>query len=133
MQRGKSVGLGGGEKVSDFPSGGMLRFLWLSTVLLAPDPPPLVLLDESEVSLHPELIKLLAGLLQDASVRGQIIAATHSPDLVRWLQPQQVLVLDKIEGRTQFTWADSMDLEEWLEEYTWWRRVRVAGGCVDAF
>jgi len=99
-------------------SEGMLRFLWLATVLLAPDPPPMVLLDEPEVSLHPELLKLLAGLLQDASVRGQIIAATHSPDLVRWLQPQEVLVLDKAEGRTQFTWVDSMDLEEWLEEYT---------------
>ncbi|MCK4315900.1 MAG: AAA family ATPase, partial [Anaerolineae bacterium] len=99
-------------------SEGTLRFLWLTTVLLAPDPSPVTLIDEPEVSLHPELIKLLAGLLQDASARSQIIVATHSPDLVRWLQPQEVLVLDKIEGRTQFTWADTMDLEEWLKEYT---------------
>jgi predicted ATPase len=99
-------------------SEGTLRFLWLATILLAPDPPPIILLDEPEVSLHPELLKLLAGLLQDASTRGQVIAATHSPDLVRWLQPQEVLVLDKIDGRTQFTWADGLDLEEWLEEYT---------------
>lgn len=99
-------------------SEGTLRFLWLATVLLAPDPPPIIILDEPEVSLHPELIKLLAGLLQDASARGQVIVATHSPDLVRWLQPEEVLVLDKIEGHTQFTWADTMDLEEWLEEYT---------------
>jgi predicted ATPase len=99
-------------------SEGTLRFLWLTAVLLAPDPPPLILIDEPEVSLHPELLKLLAGLLQDASVRGQVIVATHSPDLVRWLQPQEVLVLDKVEGRTQFTWADTLDLDEWLEEYT---------------
>lgn len=99
-------------------SEGTLRFLWLTAVLLSPDPSPATLIDEPEVSLHPELIKLLAGLLQDASARSQIIVATHSPDLVRWLQPQEVLVLDKLEGRTQFTWADSMDLEEWLEEYT---------------
>lgn len=99
-------------------SEGTLRFLWLTTVLYAPDPPPVILVDEPEVSLHPELTKLLAGLLQDASVRSQIIVATHSPDLVRWLQPREVLVLDKIEGRTQFTWADNMNLEEWLEEYT---------------
>jgi predicted ATPase len=99
-------------------SEGTLRFLWLAAILLTPNPPPIILLDEPEVSLHPELIKLLAGLLQDASTRGQIIVATHSPDLVRWLQPQEVLVLDKIEGQTQLTWADTMDLEEWLEEYT---------------
>jgi predicted ATPase len=99
-------------------SEGMLRFLWLTTVLLAPDPPPIILLDEPEVSLHPELIKLLAGLLQDASTRSQVIVATHSPDLVRWLEPQEVLVLDKLDGQTQFTWADTMDLDEWLEEYT---------------
>ncbi len=99
-------------------SEGMLRFLWLTTVLLAPDPPPIILLDEPEVSLHPELIKLLAGLLQDASTRSQVIVATHSPDLVRWLEPQEVLVLDKLDGRTQFTWADTLDLAEWLEEYT---------------
>lgn len=99
-------------------SEGTLRFLWLTTVLLAPDPPPLILIDEPEVSLHPELLKLLAGMLQDASIRGQVVVATHSPDLVRWLQPQEVLVLDKIEGQTQFTWADTLDLEEWLEEYT---------------
>ncbi len=99
-------------------SEGMLRFLWLTTILLTPDPPPIILLDEPEVSLHPELIKLLAGLLQDASTRSQVIVATHSPDLVRWLEPQEVLVLDKLDGRTQFTWADTLDLTEWLEEYT---------------
>jgi predicted ATPase len=99
-------------------SEGTLRFLWLTTILLAPDPPPIVLLDEPEVSLHPELVKLLAGLLQDASTRSQTFVATHSPDLVRWLQPQEVLVLDKIEGRTHLTWADTMNLQEWLEEYT---------------
>ncbi len=99
-------------------SEGTLRFLWLVTVLLAPDPPPVMLIDEPEVSLHPELIKILAGLLQDAAVRSQVLVATHSPDLVRWLQPEEVLVLDKSEGRTSLTWADHMDLDEWLEEYT---------------
>jgi predicted ATPase len=99
-------------------SEGTLRFLWLATILLSPDVPPITLIDEPEVSLHPELIKFMAGLLQDAAMRGNLIVATHSPDLVRWLQPGEVLVLDKIEGRTQITWADSLDLDAWLEEYT---------------
>ena len=99
-------------------SEGTLRFLWLATVLLSPSPAPITCIDEPEVSLHPELLKLLAGLLQDASMRGQYIVATHSPELIRWLEPKEILILDKEEGRTSFTWADSLDLKEWLQEYT---------------
>ena len=99
-------------------SEGTLRFLWLATILLSPDPSPITLIDEPEISLHPELLKLLAALLQDAASRGQLIVATHSSDLVRWLQPDEVLVLDKVDGRTHFTWADTMDLTEWLKEYS---------------
>jgi predicted ATPase len=99
-------------------SEGTLRFLWLITILLATPEPALLLLDEPEVSMHPELLKLLAALLQDASVRSQIVVATHSPDLIRWLQPEEVLIADKEDGVTRFTWADELDLDEWLEEYT---------------
>lgn len=99
-------------------SEGTLRFLWLITTLLAPPAPALLLLDEPEVSLHPELLKLLAAVLQDASARSQIVAATHSPDLIRWLQPNEVLIADKEDGRTRFTWADELDLDDWLAEYT---------------
>jgi predicted ATPase len=99
-------------------SEGTLRFLWLVTVLLAPDPSPITLIDEPEVSLHPKLLKLLANLLQDASTRGQLVVATHSADLVRWLEPQEVLVFEKTEGRTRCTWADSLDLGGWLKDFT---------------
>jgi predicted ATPase len=100
-------------------SEGMLRFLWLVTILLSPDAPSMILLDEPEVSMHPELLKLLAGALQDAAMHSQILVATHSPDLIRWLEPSQVLVTEKDEsGATRFTWADSLDLEAWLKEYT---------------
>jgi predicted ATPase len=99
-------------------SEGTLRFLWLITTLLAPPPPAVMLLDEPEVSLHPELLKLLAAVLQDASARSQVVVATHSPDLIRWLRPEEVLIGDKEEGRTRFTWADALDLEEWLADYT---------------
>ena len=99
-------------------SEGTLRFLWLVTTLLAPPAPAIMLLDEPEVSLHPELLKLLAALLQDASANGQIVVATHSPDLIRWLQPEEVLIAEKEEIRTRFTRADELDLDEWLKEYT---------------
>jgi len=101
-------------------SEGTLRFLWLTTVLLSPEPPPLILIDEPEVSLHPELLKILAALLQDASARTQVMVATHSSDLIRWLQPDEVVVVDKVDGKAMFTWASdpSLNLGEWLKEYT---------------
>lgn len=99
-------------------SEGTLRFLWLVTVLLSSEPAALTLIDEPEVSLHPELIRLLAALLQDAALRGTVMVATHSADLIRWLQPTEVLVLDKEDGQTRASWADEMDLDEWLKEYS---------------
>ena len=54
----------------------------------------------------------------DASMSGQYIVATHSAELIRWLKPEEILVMDKEEGRSNFTWADSLDLHEWLQEYT---------------
>ena len=101
-------------------SEGTLRFLWLTTALLSPEPPPLILIDEPEVSLHPELLKILAALLQDTSARIQLLVATHSSDLIRWLQPDEVVVIDKVEGKSTFTWASdpSLNLDEWLKEYT---------------
>lgn len=111
-------------------SEGTLRFLWLVTVLLSPSAPALTLMDEPEVSLHPELLKLLAALLQDASASRQIIVATHAPDLIHWLEPSEVLVVEKTEGHTTLTRANDMDIEGWLDEYTLsdlWRMGNLGG------
>jgi predicted ATPase len=107
-----------GPLYSNELSDGTLRFLWLATILLTPEPPPLVLIDEPESSLHPQMLRVLAELMQDASLRTTVIVATHATELIRWLKPDQVLVLDKEDGRTRATWADEMDLDAWLREYT---------------
>jgi predicted ATPase len=101
-------------------SEGTLRFLWLATLLLSPEPPPLILIDEPEISLHPELLKILAALLQDASTRTQIVVATQSADLIRWLSPEEILILDKEAGQTSVTSAadPSLNLNAWLKDYS---------------
>jgi predicted ATPase len=100
-------------------SEGTLRFLWLATLLQSPGLTALTLLDEPEVSLHPELLSLLADLLREASTRTQIIVATHSDRLIRFMEPGEVAVLDSIEGgMTALSWADQLDLSEWLREYS---------------
>ncbi|WP_165229212.1 AAA family ATPase [Aquisphaera insulae] len=110
-------------------SEGTLRFLWLTTLLHSPALPAVTMIDEPEVSLHPELLSLLADLLREAAQRTQIIVATHADRLVRFLTPPEVLVVNLGEkGEASFQWADELDIDAWLDEYTLdeaWRMGRI--------
>jgi predicted ATPase len=112
-------------------SEGTLRFLWLVTLLHSPGLTAVTILDEPEVSLHPELLSLLADLLREASERTQLIVATHADRLVRFLKPAEIVAVDVgEEGAAEFTRADELDLEQWLEDYTLdevWRMGRMGG------
>jgi predicted ATPase len=112
-------------------SEGTLRFLWLVTLLQSPGLPSICMIDEPEVSLHPEMLSLLADLLREASSRALVVVATHSDRLIRFLKPEEVLVMDMAEdGSAAATWADSLDLNDWLDEYTLdevWRMGRMGG------
>jgi predicted ATPase len=110
-------------------SEGTLRFLWLTTLLQSPGLTAVTLLDEPEVSLHPELLSLLADQLREASRRTQIVVATHSDALIRFLDPSEVVVMDSTEdGMTTLKRADELDLGEWLKDYSLdelWRNGRI--------
>lgn len=112
-------------------SEGVLRFLWLVSLLQSPSLSPVTMIDEPEVSLHPELLSLLAELMKEAAGRTQVIVATHSDRLIRFLDPREVVVMDiGEEGYALMQWADSMDLEKWLKEYSLdevWRMGRMGG------
>lgn len=99
-------------------SEGTLRFIWLVTLLQSPDLTAVTLIDEPEVSLHPELLELLAHLMREAAQRTQLIVATHSDRLIRFLEPKEVLVCDVEDGLTTMNWGDSFNLKHWLEDYS---------------
>jgi len=99
-------------------SEGTLRFLWLITLLQSQNLTTITLLDEPEVSLHPELLRHLVYLMREAAKHTQLIVATHSDRLIRFLEPREVLVCDLEEGMAKMTWADTMNLDKWLEDYT---------------
>ena len=99
-------------------SEGTLRFLWLTALLLSRNLPAVTLIDEPEVSLHPQLLMLLVGMMREASKRTQIIVATQSESLVRFLNPEEILIADLEEGATKFTWGDDLDVAHWLEDYS---------------
>jgi predicted ATPase len=59
-------------------SDGTLRFLLWAAALLSPQPPSLMVLNEPETSLHPDLVRPLAGLIQAAAGVTQLVVVTHS-------------------------------------------------------
>ena len=112
-------------------SEGTLRFLWLVSLLQSPALSTITMIDEPEVSLHPELLSLLADLMREAAQRTQLIVATHSDRFIRFLQPEEVVVMDIDEdGCATATRADSLNLDSWLAEYSLdevWRMGRMGG------
>jgi predicted ATPase len=63
-------------------SDGTLRYLLLVAALLTPRPPELLVLNEPETSLHPDLLPALARLVTAAAERTQAIVVTHSEPLI---------------------------------------------------
>ncbi len=101
-------------------SDGSLRFLALATLLLQPARfrTSLILLDEPELGLHPYAMAMLCSLIRSASVETQIILATQSPYLVDQFEPEDVVVVDRINGESQFRRLSTPALEAWLEDYS---------------
>ena len=100
-------------------SDGSLRYLCLLSILLDPDPPRLVGIEEPELGMHPDLIPGLADLLVDASRRCQLVVTTHSDILVDALseRPESVVICEKNDGQTTMERLDHANLAHWLEEY----------------
>jgi len=100
-------------------SDGTLRWLSLLTILLHPDPPPLVCIEEPELGLHPDVIRPLAKLLLSASERMQLVVTTHSDALVDELSEtaKSVIVCEKHDGSSVLKQLDSDQLSDWLKRY----------------
>lgn len=98
-------------------SDGTLRFICLATLLLQPNLPSTILIDEPELGLHPYAIQLLVGMLRSASVQTQVIVSTQSVPLVNQLTPEDIIVVDRENNQSTFRRLDGKELENWLEDY----------------
>lgn len=112
-------------------SDGTIRFMAILAQLLSPTPPPLICMEEPELGLHPDAIALLAGLLQEASTRTQLIVTTHSDALVSALTEvaDSVLVCE-YRGGTVLKRVESEKLRFWLDKYRLgdiWRIGEIGG------
>lgn len=96
-------------------SDGTLRYLLLLTALLSPRPPELMILNEPEASLHPDLLRPLARLISRAARRSQTIVVSHSDDLVLELTAEagKRIILEKTLGETVAVGDDEMPAWQW--------------------
>ncbi len=98
-------------------SDGTLRFICLTTLLLQPQLPAVVLLDEPELGLHPAAITLLADLLSSAATRTQVIVATQSVNLVNQFEPEQIWTVDREDNQSVFRQLTRQNMDGWLDNY----------------
>jgi predicted ATPase len=113
-------------------SDGTLRYLCLLTILLDPSPPPLVVIEEPELGLHPDVIPKIAELLIEASERMQLVVTTHSRMLIDALadEPERVVVCSREHGESRLERLNSGDLGEWLKTYSLgdlWSKGKIGG------
>jgi predicted ATPase len=114
------------ERGSDYVLGphqlsdGTLRAMALIALLLQPEDrlPSAVLIDEPELGLHPTALDIVASLLRSRSVHSQIIVATQSAGLVSRFKPEDIVVVERCAEGTTFSRKNTVDLQEWLEDYT---------------
>jgi predicted ATPase len=111
-------------------SDGTLRFICLATLLLQPEPPQTILMDEPELGLHPYAIQILAGLMRSASARTQIIASTQSVTLANEFGPDDIVIADRKENESVFRRLAEPEVKDWLASYgvgDLWQKNLVGG------
>lgn len=110
-------------------SDGSLRFIALTTLLMQPNLPQVIIIDEPELGLHPYAINQLSQMLHIAASQGsQIIISTQSPDLIaayisnssqeKKKSIEDIIVTEFENNQTILKRLNYQQLEHWLEQYT---------------
>lgn len=115
-------------------SDGTLRFICLATLLMQPDPPKTIIIDEPELGLHPLAINKLAGLIKKNSEDIQIIISTQSVNLLDNFNVDDIIIADRENETTVFKRLDKDNLSTWLESYSLgeiWEKNIIGGQPID--
>lgn len=84
-------------------SDGTLRALGLIAAVFQRPTPPIVVIEEPELTMHPGALGAILDLLQHASERMQVVVTTHSPDILdaRWIEERHLRLLEWEDGKTK--------------------------------
>ncbi len=98
-------------------SDGTLRYLCLLAILLDPEPPPLLVIEEPELGLHPDILPILRDLMVEASQRTQLVVTTHSTQFVDAMTDyaDSVLICEKRDGATLLSRLTQEEVDRWRE------------------
>ncbi len=99
-------------------SDGTIRFIALTTLLLQPNLPKTIIIDEPELGLHPYAIGKLAAMIKSASNRSQIIVSTQSVTLLDQFEAKDIIVVDREDNQTVFKRQNQEELAQWIEDYS---------------
>ncbi|MGS1080040.1 AAA family ATPase [Pseudoxanthomonas beigongshangi] len=97
-------------------SDGTLRYLLWIAALHTPRPPPLMVLNEPETSLHPDLLPALARLIAQAAQRCQVWVVSHASRLIAALEENgdcHTVQLEKALGQTGVAGQGLLDRPAW--------------------
>lgn len=99
-------------------SDGTIRMIALITLLLQPNPPSTIIIDEPELGLHPAAISLLAELIKQASEKSQVIISTQSVTLINHFLPQHLIIVEREDNQTVLKRLDPETCRQWIDEYS---------------
>jgi len=97
-------------------SDGTLRYILLVAALLTPRPPLLLVLNEPESSLHPDLLPALGRLIVNASKNAQIWVVSHSTRLTAAIEHDSdcnIISLSKAFSQTQVDGQTHLSMPSW--------------------
>lgn len=114
--------------MSRYVSDGTMKMLSYLVVLMDPEPPQFIGVEEPENFLHPRLLPELAEECRSASERSQFLVTTHSPFFLNGLRPEEVRVIYRdengysqvqraidIQGVSEFVHAGASMGHLWME------------------
>lgn len=112
-------------------SDGTLRFIAFATLLLQPNCPDIILIDEPELGLHPYALKILAELFESITKKGkQIVATSQSVEFINEFGYKDIIVADRKEDQTIFKRLYEKEIKEWLNDFaigTIWSKNVIGG------
>ena len=86
-------------------SDGTVRLVALLAVLYQHRIPPLIGIEEPELTVHPGALSVLADLFNEAANRSQLVVTTHSPDFVDCVTDYRAVnslrIVELVDGATK--------------------------------